>query len=438
MTTQIRSAAPNLLAKEDLTEGLGDSTYSVACISRNTRRFYLVIAFLTGALQGVAIQFVGRIIVGELLLSLVLAHAVVWLALARTMPAPTVSPRLFGFVVACQCVAFASYIVSDLWWQSTPFDMIRGWLRMIFLLFDMAAFSLLFGGEPRSFVLFQVGICFSVFPTLLTGPLFGDYWKFGFGYPVTILVLIAVPRFFGFSASVLGCLGLGFLHSLLDSRSLGAACTLTGLMLATRAIPLRLRKLLFIYCLLLTLVTLPWTANKMLGDTSGRANRSNVERAAMLQASWEGFLASPVIGNGSWFSRSNVWDMFLIIRSTRAHEAGGGLGFDPRRFEGVAIHSQILTALGEGGAFGATFFFIYGALLIWGIWFLLTDGSWNWLMPIRLLILISGLWAFFMSPFSGTARVWISLTLALILILLEERNAHRYREMVAGNGGRSL
>jgi hypothetical protein len=438
MTTQIRSAAPNLLAKEDLTEGLGDSTYSVACISRNTRRFYLVIAFLTGALQGVAIQFVGRIIVGELLLSLVLAHAVVWLALARTMPAPTVSPRLFGFVVACQCVAFASYIVSDLWWQSTPFDMIRGWLRMIFLLFDMAAFSLLFGGEPRSFVLFQVGICFSVFPTLLTGPLFGDYWKFGFGYPVTILVLIAVPRFFGFSASVLGCLGLGFLHSLLDSRSLGAACTLTGLMLATRAIPLRLRKLLFIYCLLLTLVTLPWTANKMLGDTSGRANRSNVERAAMLQASWEGFLASPVIGNGSWFSRSNVWDMFLIIRSTRAHEAGGGLGFDPRRFEGVAIHSQILTALGEGGAFGATFFFIYGALLIWGIWFLLTDGSWNWLMPIRLLILISGLWAFFMSPFSGSARIWISLTLVLILILLRERNAYRYPETVARTLARSM
>jgi hypothetical protein len=438
MTTQIRSAAPNLLAKEDLTEGLGDSTYSVACIFRNTRRFYFVIAFLTGALQGVAIQFVGRIIVSELLLSLVLAHAVVWLALARTMPAPTVSPRLFGFVVACQCVAFASYIVSDLWWQSTPFDMIRGWLRMIFLLFDMAAFSMLFGGEPRSFVLFQVGTCFSFFPALLAGPLFGDYWKFGFAYPVTILVLMVVPRLAGFWACVFSCIGLGFLHSLLNSRSLGAACTLLGVTLAARTIPLRLRKVLFIYCLLLTLVTLPWTANKMLGDTSGRTNRSDVERAAMLQTSWEGFLASPVIGNGSWFSRSNVWDMFLIIRSTRAHEAGGGLGFDPRRFEGVAIHSQILTALAEGGAFGATFFFIYGALLIWGIWFLLTDGSWNWLMPIRLLILISGLWAFFMSPFSGSARISISLTLVLILILLRERNADRYRAIVAGNRGHSL
>jgi hypothetical protein len=297
---------------------------------------------------------------------------------------------------------------------------------------------LLFGGVPRSLVVFQVGICLSALPTLLAGPLFGDYWKFAFAYPATILVLVTVPRYFGLWPSVLGSIGLGFLHSILAYRSLGAVCTMLGLMIATRAIPLRLRKVVFIYCFLLTLATLPWMANRMLGDSSGRASRSNVERSAMLQAAWESFLASPVIGNGSWFSRSNVWDMFLVIRSTREHEAGGGLGFDPRSFEGVAIHSQILTALAEGGVLGATFFFTYGALIVWGIWYLLTDATWNSLMPIRLCILISSLWGFFMSPFSGIARVWISLTLALMLILLEERNAHRYRETVAGNAGRSL
>ena len=204
MTTEIQSAAASLLVKGQWTQGPGGLAYSAARISRNTLRFYLVIAFLSGALQGVTIQFVGRMPVSELLLALVLAHAVAWLALARTMPAPIASPRLFGFVLACQFVALASYIVADVWWQSTPFDMIRGWLRMIFLLLDMAAFALLFGGDSRSFVLFQVGTCFSVFPTLLAGPQFGDYWKFGFAYPVTIFVLIAVPRFFGFWASVLG------------------------------------------------------------------------------------------------------------------------------------------------------------------------------------------------------------------------------------------
>ena len=309
---------------------------------------------------------------------------------------------------------------------------------MIFLLFDMAAFSLLFGSDSRSFVLFQVGTCFSVFPTLLAGPLFGDYWKFCFAYPVTILVLMAVPRFFGFWASVLASLGLGFLHSLLGFRSLAGVCTLLGLMLATRTIPRQLRKLLFIYFLLLALVTLPWTANRILKITADAplARMSNVRPWYRLPG--KASSASPVIGNGSWFSRSNVWDNFLIIRSIREQEAGGGLGFDPRSFEGVAIHSQILTALAEGGAFGATFFIIYGALIFWGIWFLLTDATWNWLMPIRLFILILSLWGFFMSPFSGLARIWISLTLVLILILLAERNAHRYRDIVARTLGRSL
>ena len=437
--TQIQSAAPSVLITRQWTQGRGGPTYYVARISRKTLLFYFVIAFLAGALQGVNIQFVGSILVSELLLGLVLAHAVAWLALARTMPALIASPRLFAFVVACQFVALASYVVSDLWWQSTPFDMIRGWLRMIFLLFDIAAFSLLFGCDSRSFILFLVGTWFSFLPTLLAGPLFGDYWKFCFAFPVTVLALMAVPRFFGFWASVLASLGLGFLHNLLNYRSLAGACTLLGLMLGARTIPCRLRKLLFIYFLLLALVTLPWTAKMILEDTSGRSTRSNVERSAMLQAAWEGFLASPVIGNGSWFSRSNVWDNFLIIRSIREQEAGGGLGFDPRNFEGAAIHSQILTALAEGGVFGATFFFIYGALIFWGIWFLVTDATWNWLMPIRLCILISSLWAYFMSPFSGgLTRVWISLTLALILILWEERNAQRYREIVTRTFGRSL
>jgi hypothetical protein len=40
-------------------------------------------------------------------------------------------------------------------------------------------------------------------------------------------------------------------------------------------------------------------------------------------------------------------------------------------------------------------------------------------MPIRLYLLISRLWALFMSPFSGIARVSISVTLVLNLILYE-------------------
>jgi hypothetical protein len=166
---------------------------------------------------------------------------------------------------------------------------------------------------------------------------------------------------------------------------------------------------------------LPWAVGGFLTGTLGSATRSNVERSAMLQAAWEGFLNSPLVGNGSWFSKSDVWDNFLMLRANKEFASGQQLGFDPSDFEGVAIHSQILTALAEGGLLGGTFFLVYTALILSAFWFLLTDATWHWLMPIRLSILISSFWGIFMDPFSGTARFSIAMAVALSLVLLAER-----------------
>ncbi|HEY5812124.1 MAG TPA: hypothetical protein VIT23_05685, partial [Terrimicrobiaceae bacterium] len=153
--------------------------------------------------------------------------------------------------------------------------------------------------------------------------------------------------------------------------------------------------------------------------------------SAMIQAAWEGFLTSPLIGNGSWFSKSDVWDNFLMIRSEKEAAAGRGLGFDIRDLEGAAIHSQILTALAEGGILGGTFFFLYTILILCAFWYLLTDATWHWLMPIRLSILISSLCGIFMNPFSGTARLDISVAVALSLVLLAERKFYFGRTLPA-------
>jgi hypothetical protein len=181
------------------------------------------------------------------------------------------------------------------------------------------------------------------------------------------------------------------------------------------------RKYLFIICTPVFVVASPWVLESFLTGGQGTATRSNVERSAMIQAAWEGFLESPLIGNGSWFSKSNVWDNFLMIRSQKERESGGGLGFDPHDFEGIAIHSQILTALAEGGILGGTFFLIYPVLILAGFWFMLTDANWHYLMPLRLLILVSGLYGVFMDPFSGTARLSIGITVGLSLVLLTEK-----------------
>jgi hypothetical protein len=113
-------------------------------------------------------------------------------------------------------------------------------------------------------------------------------------------------------------------------------------------------------------------------------------------------------------------DEFLTIRTQNARLAGVG-GFADDDADGMAIHSQILVALAEGGIFGATFFFAYGLLLLWGIWFCLTDAPWDWTLPIRLFVLLVAFWNLLMSPFSGTHRVEIAMAVGLLLMLWRQR-----------------
>jgi hypothetical protein len=109
-----------------------------------------------------------------------------------------------------------------------------------------------------------------------------------------------------------------------------------------------------------------------------------------------------------------------MIRSQKERESGGGLGFGTTDFEGIAIHSQILTALAEGG----TFFLVYTGLILLSFWYLLTDATWHCLMPMRLSILISSLYALLMSPFSGIARLDIALGVVLTLVFVAEWRAY--------------
>ena len=113
-------------------------------------------------------------------------------------------------------------------------------------------------------------------------------------------------------------------------------------------------------------------------------------------------------------------DEFLIILTLNARIAGVG-GFADDDADGMAIHSQILVALAEGGVFGATFFFAYGVFLLWGLWFCITDAPWDWVVPVRIFVLLIAFWNLLMSPFSGTHRVEIAMAVALLLILWRQR-----------------
>jgi len=387
--------------------------------------FYCLAAFSIGLIRTTTISLVGAMPIGELILLVVVGHALLWLALTRRSPAPLPSPRLLALFIFCQLVAFGSYIVTDLWRESIPVDMIRGWLRMIFVLIDIGGLALIFGGASRAFLFLQIGAGLSFAQLLIAPPTFGDYWKFGFGYPATTLVFLLAPRVLGFWGAPLACFALGGLHSVMDFRSLAAICVAIGGLLLLRIVPRLARKLLMVLAALVFIVSSPVIFQKMFADTGGRADRSNVERLAMLAAAWEGFVESPIIGQGSWFGKSQVMDNFLLIRADKAHAAGGAMHFKDDDFEGIAIHSQLFVTLAEAGLFGATFFFVYGGFIIWALWFALTDAAWHWTLPSRVFILVSGFWDLWMSPFSGPVRVNIALIVILIALFWRERSQQR-------------
>ena len=59
----------------------------------------------------------------------------------------------------------------------------------------------------------------------------------------------------------------------------------------------------------------------------------------------------------------------MVIRHEAAVAAHVGGFADANRDPGaVAIHSQLLVALAEGGLFGAAFFFLYGGALFWALY----------------------------------------------------------------------
>ncbi len=391
-------------------------------------RAYCVAAFLIGISCTTTINLVGAMPVGELVLLAVCAHAILTVAVSKRLPAPAPAHRLLFLFAACQAVALASYVVSDIWRESTSIDMIRGWLRMIFVLIDIATLALVLGGSGKAFVWLQVGTALSCLQLLLGPPLFNDYWKFGFSLPVTAFVLLLAPRFFGYWGAVTGLASLGILHFHMDFRSLGAECLALGAALSIRLLPRKSRRLLLVVGSLLCIVVAPMAVAKMFETSgSGRANRSNVERSAMIQAAWEGFTSSPLIGQGSWFSKSAVMENFLRIRAEKEEAAGGGMGFADDDFSGTAIHSQILVSLAEGGVFGGTFFFLYGLLIWWALCFALSEAPWHWTLPSRIFIVAGSFFNLWMSPFSGPARISIALTVILISLFWKERAGHQTR-----------
>ena len=253
------------------------------------------------------------------------------------------------------------------------------------------------------------------------GPRFDALWKFGLGGPVTVAVFLISPLFGRFLGIVLiGALAV--LHLNLDFRSMGGICLIAAMLLGVQMIPRRLRAWILIPALIGGTVLTFWM-NGQRGDDEERGNRSTVERTAMMMAASEAIIESPLIGQGSWFSNSRVMENFQLLRSEGARLAGvHGYAVEAEEVN-IAIHSQILVSIAEGGIFGGTFFIVLGAMNAWALWYCTIRRAPDAKTPIFIFFLLNATWNLLFSPFSGAHRIGIAAGCGLMLLLWREAHS---------------
>lgn len=410
--------------REILSPGISSPAHSFARLLSPVLRPSALLALVAGILTPFTVSIGGEMPVGELLLFVSAAWALLIVALSHLWPGPLWRNPVFLGLMVCQAVALASYVVSDVYRGSDPRDFMRGWARMIFLAVDLAAVAYLVGCSALNFVVLLVGVqCGEVLKVLLQGALFGDTWKFGYALPVTIGALLLAGRF-GLVASGCAAAGLGLLHFVMDFRSLGMLCLLVAAFIGVQAFPRSTRAWIAPVGLACGLLIAGFVYARTRSDHEGqRSTRSDVERTAMVVAALEAFRDSPILGHGSWFSRTRVMDNFMVLREEGARLAGVGgfAGANEIEEEPVALHSQLLVTLAEGGLFGAAFFVPYALGLAWALHNQVIVRAWTPFSALRHFVLLFALFNVFLSPFSGAHRVGIALAAVLVALIHRER-----------------
>ena len=367
---------------------------------------------LVGFTTPFTVQLMGNFPLAEWIL---LAAAGIGLLLSvryRRWPDGVFHTRWFLVVAACLLLGLMAYVFSDLYRGSASQDYLRGWARMVFLAIDFLGLAYLIGSDWRRWLAVKAGLIFGVLAEVcVNGPLYGEWWKFGFAGPITLLALILAARR-GLLTSVLVAAGLGVLHLTLGFRNFGGICLVTASLLLIPRVPPSFRKAAIAFALVTAAVTIT-AVYLFLDETAGTTHdASNKERYAMVSVASDAFLASPLVGHGSWFSATHL---VRKIEAKRMKIEDGFGGYSEQEAAAISIHSQLLVALAEGGFFGGLFFLVYGGLVIWALLYALQAERPQ--QALLIFTLIGAMWDLAMSPFSGPARVHIAAASVLALLL---------------------
>ena len=374
----------------------------------------MTICAATGFLSAFTLSIVGQLPIGELVLLMVLPWVVIKAVHRRGWPCRIQRLGWFKLLVALMGLMAAGYVVSDLY-RGTPGDnLARGWARIGFLGVDLITISFLVNrswGRLQVFLLMlYVGDSVSAMMGELTPE---DWWKFGIGQTATALVLFAIAGR-NIVVQVVTTLLMAALSFGLGARSMGGICLLTAGLFGIHYAR-GIWRPIALFGSLGTSVALLIAANTIILSNQEHQG-SNTERQSMLETAAEAFITSPLIGQGSWFTATQ---MLARIEERRASLDPKFHHYTPDEARKISIHSQILVALAEGGILGGAFFIGYAALLAKTLGTLMRRSV--PFVALNAYIVFTGLWNLMMSPFSGAARVEIVLIACAGLLMILQR-----------------
>ena len=367
--------------------------------------------FFTGFLL---MFFISRLSAAEVLLGLTSLYAVYARFKEGKWPAKSFENSLVRRVLIAIAISLIGYILSDLYYGSEFADLAAGWGRWIFLGINFVGLSCLLGMRWSNLHLIVLGEAIGGVVALYTvsdEP--GDWWKFGFAVPVTFGVLTLTDKRPRVLAG-LALLILGTVHIFLAFRSLGTACFIGGALVFVPKIGKRFRKAAVVGAMVIVVPVLIYIFSAAgFNEDEARSKGSNENRSDMLVVGWNAFVDHPFLGNGSRLVKTGVMERYFAERTLRSKDKRVLTEEDETE---KSLHTQILSALAEGGLLGGAFFFIYGLILLRALQIAVFNEFSH--RPIVLVFLILGCFDFWMSPFSTTARFEIALYCSTAVTLI--------------------
>lgn len=378
----------------------------------------------------------GQIYASEVTLLLYIIHTLIQRNNTRSQLPPWIAVGLILW-------ALGSFL-SDFAFQTEPLQAAKGSLRVFFLGVNLIGLFYLLASSKFRITLAWVALCTSMFLAFVLQP--NKYaldlpWKFSFGLPTSILIVLwlsAGHRRRKYSVPIL--IILSGVHFALGFRSMAIITAVVGLLLLVRSPKelapsnsrsLRVRPLVLALVAVGLVVTLTSVYDQLALD-------GQLGSAAQLKASYQADGAF-----GSLFSSRNEFFLSVASISDSPFLGGGSYSVASREvalsvadlydlygyqhvaaavtMESPAYHSELLGLWAENGILTVPFWL--GVLVVYlkGLMAVLYRSC----AAPALVAMIStiGIWDLFFSPFGADRRMWLALSLVTVIVLTKRKDA---------------